>query len=86
MTLLLLWYEYRDQHPRRYEYSWFCWHYRKWAGKPDLVMQQNHKDELYPHVALLNTELSCESVTHGDDKYLTFSNHGQRLVKTDAIA
>ena len=43
VTLLLLWDEYREQNPEEYEYSWFCRHYRKWAGKLDLVMRQDHK-------------------------------------------
>ncbi len=43
VTLQLLWDEYREGNPEGYEYSWFCRHYRKWAGKLDLVMRQDHK-------------------------------------------
>ena len=43
VTLLLLWYEYRERYPEGYEYSWFCRHYRQWAGKLDVVMRQDHK-------------------------------------------
>lgn len=43
VTLQLLWDEYREENPEGYEYSWFCRHYRKWAGKLDLVMRQDHK-------------------------------------------
>ena len=43
VTLLLLWQEYRERYPEGYEYAWFCQCYRKWTGKLDLVMRQNHK-------------------------------------------
>ncbi len=43
MTLYLLWEEYKEQSPYGYEYSWFCHHYRKWLGKQDLVMRQEHR-------------------------------------------
>ena len=40
VTLMLLWEEYRTAHPQGFAYSWFCDHYRAWAGKLDLVMRQ----------------------------------------------
>jgi len=43
VTLALLWDEYRAQHPLGFAYSWFCQHYRAWAGKLDLVMRQTHR-------------------------------------------
>ncbi len=43
VTLFLLWQEYREQHPKGYQYSWFCEHSRHWLGKLDLVMRQNHR-------------------------------------------
>ena len=30
-------------HPNGYNYSWFCDHYRRWLGKRDLSMRQNHR-------------------------------------------
>jgi transposase len=42
VTLMLLWEEYRAVHPQGFAYSWFCEHYRVWAGKLDLVMRQTH--------------------------------------------
>jgi len=42
-ALFLLWQEYRSCHPDGYQCSWFCDHYRKWLGKQDLVMRQNHR-------------------------------------------
>lgn len=33
VTLDLLWQEYKADHPDGYRYSWFCEHYRQWAGK-----------------------------------------------------
>lgn len=43
VTLMLLWEEYRTAHPQGFAYSWFCEHYRDWAGKLDLVMRQTHR-------------------------------------------
>lgn len=43
VTLQLLWTEYRAVHPEGYGYSWFCEHYRRFAGRIDLVMRGNHK-------------------------------------------
>ncbi len=43
VTLFLLWEEYKAQHPDGFHYSWFCQHYRRFAGKVDLVMRQQHR-------------------------------------------
>jgi transposase len=43
VTLMLLWEEYRGAHPQGFAYSWFCEHYRAWAGKLDVVMRQSHR-------------------------------------------
>lgn len=43
VTLMLLWQEYKAQHPDGYQYSWFCEHYRAYAGRVDLVMRQHHR-------------------------------------------
>ena len=43
VTLFLLWEEYKSTHPDGFQYSWFCQHYRAWAGKVDLVMRQSHR-------------------------------------------
>lgn len=42
VTLHLLWQEYREREPDGYQYSWFCEHYRDWAGRLDVVMRQDH--------------------------------------------
>lgn len=42
LTLFLLWEEYKAAHPEGFQYSWFCEHYRAWAGKLDLVIRQPH--------------------------------------------
>jgi len=59
VTLQLLWDEYREQHPEGYEYSWFCRHYRNWAGKLDLVMRQDHKagEKLFVDYAGMTVEI-----------------------------
>ena len=43
VTLFLLWQEYREQHPKGYQYSWFCDQYRSWLGQRDLSMRQTHR-------------------------------------------
>ncbi len=43
VTLFLLWEEYKADHPQGFQYSWFCQHYRAWAGKLDVVMRQHHR-------------------------------------------
>ena len=43
VTLFLLWEEYKAAHPDGFGYSWFCQHYRAFAGKVDVVMRQTHQ-------------------------------------------
>ena len=43
VTLFLLWEEYKADHPDGFHYSWFCEHYRAYAGRLDLVMRQSHR-------------------------------------------
>jgi transposase len=43
VTLELLWQEYKETHPAGFQYSWFCQHYKRWSGKIDLVMRQEHR-------------------------------------------
>lgn len=43
MTLALLWYEYKEQHPDGCQYSWFCQQYERWRGTIDPVMRQEHR-------------------------------------------
>src|SRR3990172_1343118 len=43
VTLMLLWEEYREQHPEGYQYSRFCELYRLWLSRRDLVLRQEYK-------------------------------------------
>lgn len=43
VTLQLLWFEYKENHPDGLQYSQFCQRYRDWLGKLDVVMRQNHR-------------------------------------------
>ena len=43
VTLALLWDEYKEANPEGFQYSWFCDHYRRWLGKVDVVMRQDHR-------------------------------------------
>ena len=42
VTLILLWQEYKLQHPEGYQYSWFSDQYRQWRSTLDVVMRQHH--------------------------------------------
>ena len=42
VTLVLLWEEYREQHPDGYGYSQFCLHYRRWRKRVSPSMRQSH--------------------------------------------
>lgn len=43
LTLTQLWVEYRETNPNGYQYTQFCEHYRRWLGKLDYVMRQEHR-------------------------------------------
>ena len=43
VTLMLLWFEYKEAHPDGWGYSRFCFHYRAWQRTLDLVMRQEHR-------------------------------------------
>jgi transposase len=43
VTLMLLWLEYKQEHPDGWGYSRFCHHYRAWQGHLDVVMRQEHR-------------------------------------------
>jgi transposase len=43
VTLMLLWQEYKANHPEGYQYSRFCERYRLWKNSVDLVMRQHHR-------------------------------------------
>ena len=43
VTLLLLWLEFRADHPESWSYSQFCWHYRRWLGTQDVVMRLEYR-------------------------------------------
>ena len=43
VTLMLLWNEYKQHHPRGLSYSQFCHRYREWNERLDVWMRQPHK-------------------------------------------
>ncbi|MCL4368738.1 MAG: IS21 family transposase [Actinobacteria bacterium] len=43
VTLQLLWLEYKAEHPDGLQYTQFCERYRRFRGKVDVVMRQEHK-------------------------------------------
>jgi transposase len=42
VTLQLLWYEYKQNNPDGYQFSYFCELYQKWAKKLDISLRQRH--------------------------------------------
>lgn len=43
VTLILLWQEYKEQHPDGYQLSQFCERYRTWRAQLNITMRQKHK-------------------------------------------
>ncbi len=43
LTLTQLWVEYKERTPEGYQYTQYCEHYRRWLGKLDYVMRQEHR-------------------------------------------
>jgi len=43
VTLQLLWYEYKQNNPDGYQFSYFCELYQRWAKKLDISLRQRHK-------------------------------------------
>lgn len=43
VTLQLLWMEYKQRAPDGYQYTQFVEHYRRWAGRLDVVLRQEHR-------------------------------------------
>jgi len=43
VTLQLLWFEHKAEHPDGLQYSQFCEHYRTWKGRLAVVMRQVHR-------------------------------------------
>ena len=43
LTLTQLWLEYKEDHPDGYQYSQFCDGYRRWKGRLDYYMRQEHR-------------------------------------------
>ncbi len=42
VTRMLLWQEYRAQHPGGFGYTWFCTHFEAWKGRVRPSMRQTH--------------------------------------------
>jgi transposase len=43
LTLIQVWLEYKEEYPGGYQYSQFCDRYRRWKGKLDYYMRQEHR-------------------------------------------
>lgn len=42
VNLQLLWYEYKQNHPEGYQFSYFCELYQRWVKKLDIALRQRH--------------------------------------------
>ena len=49
VTLQLLWYEYKQEHPDGYQYSQFCHLYRQWVKKLDVTLRQECRADFSHH-------------------------------------
>jgi hypothetical protein len=71
VTLQLLWYEYKQQNPDGYQYSYFCELYSQWVKKLDVCLRQHHRagekafiDYAGQTVAIIDSEtgtLQCDA-------------------------
>ncbi|MFZ5517691.1 MAG: IS21 family transposase, partial [Candidatus Zhuqueibacterota bacterium] len=43
VTLQLLWYEHKQNHPEGYQYSYFCERYQKWVKQLDVSLRQEYR-------------------------------------------
>ncbi len=43
LTLIQVWLEYKEEYPDGYQYSQFCDRYRRWKGRLDYYMRQEHR-------------------------------------------
>ena len=68
VTLLLLWQEYKAQHPTGYEYSTFTIRYRAWLGKQSVTMRQFHIAGEKLFVDYAGVTLSITDPTSGEMK------------------
>lgn len=70
LTLTQLWVEYKERSPDGYQYTQFCEHYRRWLGKLDYVMRQEHRggEKLFVDytggLAITNPETGEKIPTH----------------------
>jgi len=60
VTRLLLWREYREQHPEGLEYSQYCEQYRRWSKTQDVVLRFEHApgDKLFVDYAGLTMPIT----------------------------
>jgi len=66
VTLQLLWLEYKEDHPDGYQYSQFCELFRRFQGKLDLVMRQDHRAGEKVFVDYAGMTLPILSATTGE--------------------
>ena len=43
VTMQLLWYEYKQNYPNGYQYSFFCELYKRWSGQLDIPLRQEYR-------------------------------------------
>jgi len=65
VTLKLLWEEYKETHPRGYQYTQFCTRYKRWLKTQNLSMPQIHKAGEKMFVDYAGQTVSVESERGG---------------------
>ena len=66
VTLQLLWEEYREKNPDGYRYSRFCDLYRRWLGRQEVVLRQEHRAGEKLFVDYAGDTIPIHSATGGD--------------------
>lgn len=66
VTLQLLWEEYREKTPDGYRYSRFCDLYRRWLGRQEVVLRQEHRAGEKLFVDYAGDTIPIHSATGGD--------------------
>jgi len=66
VTLQLLWEEYREKTPDGYRYSRFCDLYRRWLGRQEFVLRQEHRAGEKLFVDYAGDTIPIHSATGGD--------------------
>lgn len=69
VTLQLLWYEYKQDNPDGYQYSYFCELYNQWVKKLDVSLRQEHRAGEKLFIDYAGQTVSIHDPKTGEIKY-----------------